>query len=460
MTAVAQITGKIWLIAAVLSLSSGLGSGQGAQAQTLNDALAAAYNSNPTLLAARAELRSVNEGVAQALSNWRPSLSGGASTGQRTSESAGIGSDTTTPNDVFIAAKQPLYRGGRTIAGVARAENEVLAQRARLRSVEQTVLLQAATAYMNVWRDQSVLQLNVNNEQVLKRQLEASQDRFTVGEITRTDVAQSESRLARAVSERITAEGDLTSSRAAYKEIVGSLPGVLNSISSISNLPATQASVVSSAVDNNPDVVSAKFSERAATHQVREVVGELLPEVNLTGQLRHLKEAAGSGSESNSAQILAEVSVPLYQQGSVSSRVRAAKQVSSQRRYEIAAVRRQAEQQGISAWENLQTARAQIQSFQAEVRASEIALEGVRQENAVGARTILDILDAEQELLDGQVNLVRVQRDEVVAGFEVLSAVGQLTARDLSLPVDHYDLEANYKAVRGKWFGLGTTEQD
>ncbi len=435
---------------------------QPAAAQTLEEALASTYRTNPTLKAARAQLRSVNENVPQALSNWRPTVTLSGSVGQahENFQEPVDTSDDSTPLEASLVVVQPLYRGGRTVAGTQRAENQVESERARLKSVEQSVLLDGATSYMDVWRDQSVLRLNISNEQVLLRQLEASQDRFDVGEITRTDVAQSESRLATATADRIAAEGNLTASRAAFQRTVGIVPSELLQPPPAEGVPGDQETVINQSLQNDPRVVQAIFDERAAERTVREVIGELLPTVQLRGELRHADETFASDTESQSAEILAEVTVPLYQQGEVSSRVRAAKQAQSQRRLEVDQTRRQVRQDAIDAWEDLQTAEAQIVSFQAAVRSNEIALEGVRQENAVGARTILDILDAEQELLDSQVGLVRAQRDALVAGFAILAAIGRLTAEDLGLPVEIYDPLEDYQRVRNRWFGLSAPAAD
>ncbi len=439
----------------------------GAQAQergrSLSEALAGAYLNNPTLRAARAGLRAVNEGVPQALSNWRPRVTVTGSAGaQRTDQSGGSssgssgssGSNGSTPTAAEISLTQPLYRGGRTTAGTAAAENDVLSERASLVSVEQDVLLSAVTAYMDVWRDQAVVELNISNERVIQRQLEATQDRFTVGEVTRTDVAQAETRLATATAQRIAAEGSLSTNKAVFQEVIGFEAEGLQAPDAVADLPARLADVVDRAVTGNPNVLSASFAEKAAQSRVREVAGELLPNLQLRASASRRDDTTRSDTTTEQGEILAELSVPIYQQGTVSSRVREAKQVTSQRRVEIEQQRRRAEQEAISAWENLLTARAQIESFEAGVRSAEIALEGVRQENQVGARTILDILDAEQELLDAQVNLVRSQRDEVVAGFQILAATGRLTAQDLGLPVALHDPDRDYRKVRDSWFGL------
>lgn len=426
-----------------------------AAAQDFYEALASAYQTNPTLLAARAELRAVNEGVPQELSNYRPFVSLDGSAGvQEIDRNQGDGSETTYPIEASVGLSQPLYRGGRTTAGVARAEAEVQAQRAILLSTEQGVLLAAVTAYMNVWRDEAVLRLTVNNEKVLMRQLEATQDRFDVGELTRTDVAQAESRLARATAERIGAEGDLTASFAVFEEIIG-IPAVsVAPPGPLEGLPASESETVSAALEGNPDIAAAVFAERAAQDRVRGSEGELYPEVSLSAELLHSENDFSRDSETNLAQVLAIVSIPLYQQGFVSSQVREDKQVANQRRIEIEQTRRRIRQDCTDAWEQLITARAQIRSFTAETRATLIALEGVREENSVGQRTILDVLDAEQEYLDAQINLTRAQRDETVAGYRVFQCLGRLTAANLALPVEVYDPDVDYQAVRNRWFGL------
>ncbi len=425
-------------------------------AETLNEALAAAYTGNPTLLAARAELRGVNERVPQELSNYRPSAFVDGETGVQRINNNNNGWETNQPYDVLLDVEQPLYRGGRTVAGVAQAEAEVQAQRARLLSVEQEVLLAAVTAYMDVWRDEAELQLNINNEKVLGRQLEATQDRFDVGELTRTDVAQSQSRLARATAERVGAEGRLTASEAIYQEVIGNPPDLsgLAPPETLAALPGRQDDVVGAALDSNPDVISARFDQSAAEHQIAVSRGQLLPEAFLTGEARHSRDLGSSDNDTDFVRGAVEATVPIYQQGRVSSQVRQSKQISSQRRSEVERSARGAERRAVDSWTELETARAQSESFRAEVRSTEIALEGVRQENAVGARTILDILDAEQEFLDAQVNLIRAQRDEIVAGYAVLAAIGRLTARDLALNVDPYNPEDDYRAVRDRWFGL------
>ncbi len=429
-----------------------------AVAQTLTEVLATTYATNPRLLAGRAELGATNELVPQALSGWRPTIAGTAGIGE-TWRDSDVGSDTSTPRSVGVSVSQPVYRGGRTVAETRQAENFVLAQRARLVAVEQDVLLDTVTAYVDVLRDMAVLELTINNEQVLSRQLEASRDRFEVGEITRTDVAQSEARLARATSGRIAGEGDLTESRARFVEAVGEAPATLETPPIVTTLPASLEEAIETAVATNPDVIAVDYVERSARDGIDVVFGELLPSISLESRVEYEKDIATFIDNQTTANVEARLTVPLYQAGEVSSRVREAKKRASQRRLEMAQQRRRAAQFATTAWEALSTARAQITAFEANVRSAGIALEGVREEAQVGSRTVLDVLDAEQELLDARVNLVRAKRDEIVAGFQLLSAVGNLTARDLNLPVEYYDYQADYLEVRNKLWGVSVNEE-
>jgi TolC family type I secretion outer membrane protein len=428
-----------------------------AAAETLWEALAMAYANNPTLLAQRAALRAADESVPQALSGWRPSLIFRSEFGKRGIESTSsffASKENRTPESYTLTLTQPLFRGGRTVAGTRQAENQVLSGRELLRSTEQDVLLQGVTAYVDVLRDQAVVELTRNNERVLARQLEATKDRFEVGELTRTDVAQSEARHSRASSERIRAEGDLIASRATYKRVIGDAPGGLEPTPPLSDIPATEEEAMVIAEAENPQVVAARFAEDAATHAVRVTAGTLLPEVDLAGELNRSEDSASRGSLSESASILARLSVPLYQSGAQWSRLREARQTLSQRRIEVRESLRGVTESVTRGWEALQTAQARIVSDSEQVRANEIALDGVREEATVGARTILDVLDAEQELLDSRVALVRTERDEYVAAFQLKQAIGRLQASLLPLPVELYDPARHYDAVRGKWFGL------
>lgn len=428
-------------------------------AQTLPEALAQTYSTNPTLEAARAELRGVDEQVPQALSGWRPTLGLTGEVGKTWSGSeddlAGRRTEVREPKSVSLNAVQPLYRGGRTVAAVERAENLVLAQRALLTATEQQVLFNAIQAYLNVLRDEAVLQLTQNNEAVLKRQLEAARDRFEVGEITRTDVAQAESRLAVAVAQVIAARSSLSTSRATYRSVIGDMPTELaRPTVPVAMLPQNQEDAVRQS-DENPRVTAAHYLVRAAEEGVDINFGELLPSVTLEGSLRAGEDLGRRDTYSDEAMIAARITVPLYEAGATTSRLRESKQQVVQARREVEQRRREAAQETIAAWESLEAARAQIISLQEAVSAATVALEGVRQEADVGARTILDVLDAEQELLDTQVSLIGAHREEILAAYQLLAAIGRLTAVDLSLPVALYDETAHYRKVRDKIWGLG-----
>ena len=430
----------------------------GASAETIKEAMASAYFSNPTLKAGEAQLRSVNENVPQALSNWRPSVD------FTTTLRGGRSESTAQPTPRFeneadwsadITVTQPLFRGGRTLAETRQAEAQVQAERARLTQTEQTVLLGAATAYLDVWRDAAIVDFNVKNEQVLREQLEATETRLEVGEVTRTDVSQAQSRVADATGGRVAAEGDLGTSRANYKELVGSFPGTLEDPPPVVGLPASLEEAVTVATTENPLVIAAQFEEEAERQNVRVQFGGLLPEINLIGTLSHIESSNTSIQNRDEARAAAELRVPLYEQGLISSQIRQSKQVANQRRIEIDEAVRNAEQEAVAAWENLESARARIDAFEVAVEATRIALEGVRAENLAGARTVLDILDAETEFLDAQTNLVVAERDRIVAGYELLVAMGRMNASFLDLSVELYDPEVDYDDVRDQIYGFG-----
>ncbi|HEY4135237.1 MAG TPA: TolC family outer membrane protein [Alphaproteobacteria bacterium] len=425
-----------------------------ASAETIDEALARAYQTNPTLLAARAALRATDEGVPQALSRWRPTIeaSGDISRQQSYSNARSPASRYTSPRGADLSIVQPLY-DPTADAVTQRAEKDVLAARARLQTTEQQVLLAAMTAYIDVVRDQAVLDLNINNEQRLRRQLDAANDRFRVGEITRTDVAQAEAAVSRATADRIQAEGNLAASRAVYRNAVGETPATLVTPKAPANLPAAQEEAVTLAGDRYPDVLAADYTEQSARENIRAIEGELWPSLDARGTLSADEATTTSDTRTNSAAITAEISIPLYTAGSVASRIRAAKQTAVQRKIQVDEARRDAMEASTRAWESLETARASLRAYDSEIAASQIALEGVEKEALVGSRTVLDVLDAEQELLTAKVNLVGAQHDEIAAAYEVKAAIGSLTARELGLQVPYYDEQQNYKAVRGKWWG-------
>lgn len=442
--------------AAILSLAVTPASGQ-----TLQEALALAYSNNPTLQAARAALRATDENVPQALAGWRPTVQLSANAGIAEGRARSIGPTgpvtrdiDRTPAGLAATVVQPLFRGGRTVAQVQRAENQVLAARARLLATEQAVLRDTVAAYVAVIRDQEEVRLNRNNVSVLQRQLQATNERFRVGEITRTDVAQSESRLAGARAQLADVEGRLQNSRALFARLVGQQPGRLTAPQPLRAPVNTAEEARRVAMANNPAVVAALFDEAAGRSFIDVQMSALLPQANLQAQAFRNDNAAQPGTRATGQQITATITVPLFQGGAEYSAVRQARQDAQRLRQVIDEQRRLAAQQANEAWESLLATRATVASVRAQINAAEIALDGVRREAVVGNRTTLDVLNAEQELLNARVALVRALANQVTASHALAAAVGRLTARDLRLPVTAYDMEAYYNAVRNRWAGL------
>ncbi|MEQ9488639.1 MAG: TolC family outer membrane protein [Alphaproteobacteria bacterium] len=423
-----------------------------ASAQTLMDAFMATYQNNPTIQAERSSLRTTDEGVPQAVGRWRPTVELlNQAAIRRENSGFTTGEDTRRQYSTILEVNQNLYEGGGTTYRIKQAEAEVEAARSTLMETEQAVLLDAATAFMNVVRDQAIVDLNKRNERRLERQLEATRDRFEVGEVTRTDVAQAESRLAGAQADRIASEGDLEVSRAFYQQIVGELPGLLQAPVDHPDVPVSREEALTLATDRNPTVRAAEKTYEAADVAVRVQAASLLPSVDLTAQLgREYSRSGSNDTDSDLMTLTGNLTVPIYQQGIVSSQVREARQAAIEARDLVVEARRSVLENATSAWETYVSAVAQISAREAEVRATEIALEGVEQEAAVGSRTVLDVLDAEQELLDAQVNLVEAQRNETVARYDLIQSVGGLTAREMGLTSNLYDPEAYYKSVRDK----------
>jgi outer membrane protein len=339
------------------------------------------------------------------------------------------------------------------LAGVTKAELSVNSTRATLIGTEQDLLLNVVTVFMSVVQDQAKLNLKNSNELVLKRQLEATQDRFRVGEITRTDVSQAEARVAGAAADRIQFEGNLNNSRANYLKVIGEKPGKLAAPSALSIALTSLEDATKAAIADHPDIISQRYLEQSARINIKSVRGELLPTVNLAGKLSRAWEASGHDDQKTTGQLKLSLSIPLYQKGSVYSRLRAAKQDARQSLEKLEETRRSVSQAAAKAWVSLETAEARIKSYSAQIEAAKIALEGVQREAAVGSRTVLDVLDAEQELLDAKISLVGANRDKVVASFQLKEAIGQLTAKNLELPVESYLPTKHYKEISSKWLG-------
>ena len=426
---------------------------QGAAAQTLEEALVLAYQNNPALQAERARLRAVDEEVPAALSGWRPTVEIAGDLGASYSRADGMvpnaGSHTVAPYGVGLTAVAPVYQGGRVSAQIDSAENRVNAGRAQLQAVEQMILLDTVTAYMDVLRYLSEIELSRSSERVVGRQLQAAKDRLEVGEVTRTDVAQAEARLAQAGAERVAAEGGMMSARAMYQQVIGRPPDTLSWPPVPMGLPETEEDALIAANDANPSIREASFVAQAAQADIESAAAALRPQVSIVGELRQRFDQSDLIEETTDASLKATLRVPLYQGGAASARIRQSKQIAAQRLLELDQSRRTVQEQVAQAWRALTSARAQIAAFESQVAAAAVALDGVEQETQVGLRTTLDVLDAEQEHFRAQINLVRAKREEIVAAYQVRSAIGALTAQQLGLPVDLYDPEEHYRSVRG-----------
>ncbi len=456
---VAQGAWAVGLVWAGATLAS---HGAAAQSHTLQDALAAAYSNTPSLQAARAQLRATDENVPTALSGWRPtvtvSANFGTASGDQTSGSNGRYITTQQGRAVAGASTtltQPLYRGGRTTASTNRAENLVLTQRAKLIASEAQLFSSTVSAYVGVISAQETLALDVNNEQVLQRQLQATNDRFRVGEITRTDVAQAEAALAGATATRQTAEGALQTARATYQQYVGELPGNLVEPQPL-KLPSKTLEEAKALTDaNNPNIIAAAFQYAADKDNFDLQYSALMPNVNLQGTVSYSQNASQARVKTTGEQATVNLTMPIFQGGSEYSAIRAARQTAEQDQRLIDDARRTAVQAVTAAWEGYQAARSTIDSTRTQIRADEIALEGTQREAIVGSRTTLDVLNAEQVLLNARTTLISNLATLVTASYQVAAAVGRLTARDLNLQVPYYDETAYYKAVRDRWIGTG-----
>ena len=442
-------------------------SGSVSMAENLSQALSLAYSNNPTLNAARAQLRATDENVPQALSGYRPTVSASGSASRTRQEfeylSGSARNRSTTSTNLGLQVQQILFRGNRTRNGVKQAEAAINAARQSLKSTEQTVLLDVASAYMDILQNQAILELRKQNVAFLKEQARSARDRFAVGETISTDVSQAEARLSGAISQVKVSEANLASSRATYQLLVGKKPGTLTAGYAVDRLfPKSLKSAISQGLAKHPAILSAQHSIDIAQLDVKIAEGELLPTVSVTGDVSRSWSdnigTAGISGATNTASITGAINIPIYQGGRVHSKVRQTKEVLGQRRIELDLAREQIRANIIASWSILQATIPQITAAQAQVKASRLATQGVIEEQKVGQRTLLDVLNAQAELIDSRISLVQAQRERIVASFRVASAVGKLSADNLKLRVKRYDPKAHYSQVRDKWIGLRTPD--
>jgi outer membrane protein len=442
-----------------------------ALADTIEAALVRAYQNNPQLNAQRAQVRATDENVPQALSGYRPKVAVTASGGYQYTDTTLTAGGTPTqlarttthgtnaPNSVGVTVTQNLYNGGQTANRTRAAESQVSGAREGLRVLEQSVLLSAATIYMDYLRDSAIVEVQKSNVRVLEQTLKQTRDRFNVGEVTRTDVAQSEAQLAAGRTQELTAEANLNTTRSNFRRIIGNEPQNLAPGSPVDRfLPGKLPAAVELSLIENPNVTAAMYGIDVNFLQVKVNEGALLPSVNLQAAVQQSREQTLTTQKSFGASVIAQLSVPVYQGGSEYSLIRQSKETLAQQRLNLETTRDQTRANTVSAWGQLEAGKAQVSSAQAQVTASEIALNGVREEAKAGQRTTLDVLNAQQTLVNARVALVTAQHDRVVASYTVLSAIGRLSPQVLSLPTTTYDPSVHYQQVRDSWFGVRTPD--
>ena len=448
-----------------------------ANAETLESALGQAYQNNPSLNSQRAAVRATDENVPQALSGYRPKVTVTATGGEQslsttTKTNSSVSptlpatystlSGYNSPVSAGVTATQTLFNGFQTANKTRQAEAQVLAARATLYVTVQNVLLNAVTAYMNVLRDGAILDLQKRNVEVLQEQLRQTRDRFNVGEVTRTDVAQAESSLAAGRSQVLVAQANYTTSVATYRQVIGTNPGKLTAGTPVDRFsPGNVNQAIATGTASHPSVAAAQYNVDVAQQQVKVAEGALYPTLSVQGsfQKNWLAQQNLSTMESYNASVFGTLSVPIYQGGSEYSLIRQAKETLGQRRLDLDTARDQVRQSILTAWGQLDAAKANIEATNAQVQASEIALNGVREEARVGQRTTFDVLTAQQTLVNARVSLVTAQRDRVVASYSLLSAVGRLMPEVLGLRVPVYQAQVHYEQVRDNWAGVRTPDR-
>ena len=442
-----------------------------ALADTIEAALVRAYQNNPQLNAQRAQVRSTDENVPQALSGYRPKVSLTASAGYQYTDSLSTSGGTPTqivrtgihgtqpPRSVGLNVNQTLYNGNQTANKTRAAESQVSGAREALRVLEQTVLLNAATSYMDYLRDSAIVEVQKSNVRVLEQTLKQTRDRFNVGEVTRTDVAQSEAQLAAGKTQELTAESNLTTTRSNFRRIIGNEPSNLAPGSPVDRfLPSTLPGAIELSLVENPNVTAAMFGIDVNYLTVKINEGALLPTISLQATVQQAYEQQMTINRAFTAAAVAQMTVPIYQGGGEYSLIRQSKENLAQQRLNLETTRDQTRANTVTAWGQLEAGKAQVKSAQAQVTASEVALNGVREEAKAGQRTTLDVLNAQQALVNARVALVTAQHDRVVASYSVLNSIGRLSPQVLNLPTTIYDPSVHYQQVRDSWAGMRTPD--
>lgn len=476
-----MVVGRAWAtISLVLTLMVVVTTPAQAEIKTLEDAFALAYANNAALSAERAIVRQTDEKVPQASAAWRPTVEIDASQGishcQGTQQrgkfpgttGSGVcgtvsipptfaGSSNLSPETYGLTITQPLYRGGLGPAH-SQALDLVAGERARLESTEQKILLAVVSDYMDIVLAQAQLRLYDKDVDVVRHQWSLAREQARVGEVTDADVKQAEAALARAIAQREIAAGKIKQAAAALAHDTGALPGALAPPVKSPQLPDSRAIAVEIAARHNPDVVAAKFDELASKEDIRVVRGALLPSFSLQASINRAKETGRAGLQEDQASLIAQLKVPLYDGGDTYSRTREAQEKAAERGSTLEDARLTAMQLAAQSWDAMTSAKASSLALRNEIDADAAALDSVQHEQAVGARTVQDVLAAEELLLTARVGLEQSQHDALVAAYGVRAATGQLTMAALAQPVHLYDPDVHFRSVRDKWYGFGADD--
>ena len=434
---------------------------QPVRAESLTAALASAYSSNPEINAARAGLRATDENLPQAKSLLRPTLSAdGSITAQILNSNSGLspGTNTTVEGSVGLSASQFLFRGFRTRNGIRQAEAGIQAGREDLRNTVQNILLDTATAYFDVILQAQIVELRRNNIFFLQEQLRSAQAQFELGENTITDVAETRAELGLGQSDLATAQSALSEAQARYRRLVGHDPKNLQPTFQFGKLTPKSVQIAQDVAQaDHPAILAAIFQSDAAAFAVKQAEGQLLPTVSMTGAVNRTNGFDDS-SHASSAAVGIQFSVPLYQGGALASQIRQAKEVLGQRKIEVDLYRDQVQAAVASSWAQIEAYRSGITAAQSQIEARGSALRGTQEEQQVGQRTRLDVLEAQRTLREAQEALATARRNLALGYFSLSSAMGQLSAEFLDLPAERYNPEQHYAAVKDKWSGLRTPD--
>ena len=437
-----------------------------AYADTMEGALLRAYRDNPQLNAQRASVRVTDENVPQALAGYRPKAAmtftgGGQFVNQLADGSVGkkIEEGIQGPHSAALTVTETVYNGNQTANKTRAAESQVFGAREGLRLMEQSVLLAAATIYMDYLRDAAILEVQKSNTHVLELTLRQTRDRYSAGLVTPTDVAQSEAQLAAAKSQELAAVSTLTTTRANFRRIIGIEPANLQPASPVDRyLPPTVGGAIELALRQNPNVTAAMYGVDVSFLTVKINEGALYPSVSLQATVSKVWDPNITTINEFTAAANAQLTVPVYQGGAEYSLIRQSKETLAQQRLALEQVRDQARADLVTAWGQLLAGKAQVTAAQSQVQASEIAYLGTTKEAQVGQRTVIDILNAQQTLVNARVALVTAQHDRVVASYAVLNAIGRLSPQVLHLPTQTYDASVHYQQVRDNWVGVSTPD--